>query len=105
MNPNQIPDLGRALRLLGEHGDALTRDTPETKLHEIREDLKRALAIIDTVAGPKPLTRCPEHPFGAVDEDAPDLCLLCQTRRRKAEELRKREAGWARPGGTATGRW
>jgi len=98
VNPNQIPELGRVLRVLGEHGDALNRDTPVDKLHELRQDLQRALRLVDEVSGPKPYTDCKEHPFGAVDEDAPDRCLLCQTRRRKAEELRKREAGWARPG-------
>lgn len=103
MNPNQIPELGRALRLLGEHGDAVTRDTPEEKLVEIRADLKKAVMLLEQVAGPKPFTKCPEHPFGAVDEDAPDLCLLCQTRRRRAEEQRKREAGWSRPTGQGGG--
>jgi hypothetical protein len=97
MNPNQLPELGRVLRVLGEHGEELTRDTPPEKLHELREDLQRALRLVDEVAGPKPLTDCKEHPFGAVDEDAPDRCLLCQTRRRRAEERRKREAGWVRP--------
>ena len=31
-----------------------------------------------------PTTRCAEHPNGPVDEDASDLCLLCETRRRTA---------------------
>ncbi|MFD9004425.1 hypothetical protein ACFV0T_26290 [Streptomyces sp. NPDC059582] len=97
MNPNQIPELGRALRVIGEHGEALTRDAPADKLNEMREDLQKVLKLLDEVAGPKPLTRCKRHPFGAVDEDAPDLCLLCQTRRRRAEEQRKRDAGWERP--------
>jgi hypothetical protein len=97
MNQNQIPELGRVLRVLGEHGETLSRDTPTDKVNEIREDLRRALQLADEVAGPKPRTRCKEHPFGAVDEDASDLCLLCQTRRRRAEERAKRESGWARP--------
>jgi hypothetical protein len=90
VNPNQIPDLGRALRVLGEHGDAITRDTPDDKLHEIRADLKKALALVDQVSGPKPHTDCAEHPFGAVDVEAPDRCFFCQTRRRRAEEEQKR---------------
>lgn len=97
MNPNQIPELGRAMRVIGEHGDNLSRDVTTDKLHEMREDLQKALRLLDEVAGPKPHTRCKEHPFGAVDEDAPDLCLFCQTRRRRAEEQRKRDAGWVRP--------
>ncbi|WP_374118647.1 hypothetical protein [Streptomyces sp. 8L] len=97
MNPNQLPDLGRALRLLGEHGEAVTRDMPEAKLEEIRKDLARAVDLLATVAGPKPHTDCKLHPFGAVDEDAPDRCLFCQTRRRRAEAERRSQAGWARP--------
>lgn len=97
MNPNQIPELGRVMRVIGEHGDTLNRDTTAEKLTEMRQDLQKALKLLDEVAGPKPLTRCEEHPYGAVDKEAPDLCLLCQTRRRRAEEQRKREAGWVRP--------
>lgn len=97
MNLTQIPELGRALRVVGEHGEELSRDTPADKLYEMREDLQKALKLLDEVAGPKPLTRCKTHPFGAVDKEAPDLCLLCQTRRRRAEEQRKRDAGWVRP--------
>ncbi|MFF9787162.1 hypothetical protein [Streptomyces nigrescens] len=84
MNPNQIPELGRALRIVGEHGDTVSRDTPQEKLEEIRSDLEKALALVKAVGGPKPFTSCPEHPFGAIDEDAPDRCLICATRRRKA---------------------
>jgi hypothetical protein len=97
MNPTQIPELGRAMRLIGEHGEALSRDMPADKLNEIREDLQKALRLLEDVAGPKPLTRCKKHPFGAVDKEAPDLCLLCQTHRRRSEEQRKRDAGWVRP--------
>lgn len=97
MNQNHIPELGRSLRVIGNHGEELSRDTPAEKLTELREDLQKALKLLDEVTGPKPLTRCKTHPFGAVDEDAPDLCLLCQTRRRRAEEQQKRDAGWTRP--------
>ncbi|MFF1298175.1 MULTISPECIES: hypothetical protein [unclassified Streptomyces] len=97
MDLNQIPELGRALRVLGEHGQELSRDTPPDKLAEMRQDLAKAVKLLEQVAGPKPFTRCAEHPFGAIDKEAPDLCLLCQTRRRKAEEQQKREAGWVRP--------
>lgn len=85
------------MRVLGEHGDALSRDTPPEKLAEMRQDLAKAARLLEEVAGPKPLTLCRTHPFGAVDKEAPDLCLLCQTRRRREEERRKREAGWVRP--------
>ncbi|WP_073950821.1 hypothetical protein [Streptomyces kebangsaanensis] len=85
MNHAQLTALGRALRLLGEHGEALTADTPDAKLHEVKADLRRALDLLDeTVTSAAPATRCPEHPGGPVDEDAPDLCLLCETRRRAA---------------------
>ncbi|GAA2644432.1 hypothetical protein [Streptomyces vastus] len=85
MNHAQLTALGRALRLLGEHGEALGTDTPDAKLHEVKADLKRALDLLEeTVTTAAPTTRCTEHPTGPVDEDAPDLCLLCETRRRIA---------------------
>ncbi|MEW2396920.1 hypothetical protein [Streptomyces sp. NPDC046862] len=85
MNHAQLTALGRALRLLGEHGEALTGTTPDAKLHEVKDDLRRALDLLDeTVTTAKPTTRCAEHPNGPVDKDAPDLCLLCETRRRTA---------------------
>lgn len=85
MNHAQLTALGRALRLLGEHGEALGADTPDAKLHEVKADLKRALDLLEeTVTTAKPTTRCAEHPTGPVDEDAADLCLLCETRRRIA---------------------
>jgi hypothetical protein len=85
MNHSQLTALGRALRVLGEHGEALTADTPDGKLHEVKADLRRALELLeDSVTGAAPTTRCPEHPNGPVDENAHDLCLLCETRRRTA---------------------
>ncbi|NEB74171.1 hypothetical protein G3I40_02785 [Streptomyces sp. SID14478] len=85
MNHAQLTALGRALRVLGEHGQEITADTPQDKLHEWRGDLKRALDLLeDTATGAPPTTRCAEHPNGAVDASAPDLCLICETRRRKA---------------------
>ncbi|MEU6143066.1 hypothetical protein ABZ848_22195 [Streptomyces sp. NPDC047081] len=85
MNHAQLTALGRALRLLGEHGESLTADTPDARLHEVKADIRRALDLLDeSVAGAAPATRCAEHPSGPVDESAPDLCLLCETRRRAA---------------------
>jgi hypothetical protein len=85
MNHAQLTALGRALRLLGEHGEALTGATPDAKLHEVKADLRRALDLLEeSVTTAAPTTRCPEHPNGPVDENAHDLCLLCETRRRAA---------------------
>ncbi|MEZ7002780.1 hypothetical protein [Streptomyces sp. AD55] len=85
MNHAQRTALGRALRLLGEHGEALGADTPDARLHEVRADLKRTLDLLEeSVTTAVPTTRCPEHPTGPVDRGAPDLCLLCETRRRSA---------------------
>ncbi|MFF0716340.1 hypothetical protein ACWEVM_18370 [Streptomyces bauhiniae] len=85
MNHAQLTALGRALRLVGEHGDALSADTPDSRLHEVKADLRRALDLLDeSVSAGAPTTRCAEHPQGPVDESASDLCLLCETRRRAA---------------------
>ncbi|MEN3585488.1 hypothetical protein AAH978_15210 [Streptomyces sp. ZYX-F-203] len=85
MNHAQLTALGRALRLLGEHGEELTTEVPEARLHEVGADLRRALELLEaSVTTAPPTTRCPEHPTGPVDESAPDLCLLCETRRRAA---------------------
>ncbi|MFE4665386.1 hypothetical protein ACFRI7_13980 [Streptomyces sp. NPDC056716] len=101
MNHAQLTAVGRALRVLGEHGDALSGTTPDAKLHEIRADLRRAADLLeDSVSTAAPTTRCAEHPGGPVDESAPDLCLLCETRRRTAR--RAEYNGPAGPGGPAT---
>ncbi len=85
MDHAQVVALGRALRVLGEHGEELSGGTPDARLYEIKADLTRALAQLEeSVSRPKPTTRCPEHPTGPVDESARDLCLLCETRRRSA---------------------
>ncbi|MFI5686709.1 hypothetical protein [Streptomyces sp. NPDC051636] len=95
MNHAQLTALGRALRLLGEHGESLTADTPDAKLHEVKADLRRALDLLeDSVSTAPTTTRCAEHPTGPVDESAPDRCLLCETRRRAA---RRSEFGGGRP--------
>ncbi|WP_369390106.1 hypothetical protein AB5J72_22510 [Streptomyces sp. CG1] len=102
MNHAQLAALGRALRLLGEHGEALTADTPDTRLHEIKADLRRALDLVEESAGNSaPATRCAEHPQGPVDESAPDLCLLCETRRRAARRS-EFQGGRAEPAPVAT---
>lgn len=83
MNHAQLIALGRSLRVAGEHGQRLEDHGADANTQEIRQDLERALALLDdAVSTPKPTTRCPEHPGGPVDPDAADLCLLCETRRR-----------------------
>ncbi|MFJ2303301.1 hypothetical protein [Streptomyces sp. NPDC087787] len=83
MNHAQVAALGRALRVAGEHEQRLTGGKAVPNVEEIRQDLERALALLDeTISTPKPVTRCSEHPNGPVDPDAADLCLLCETRRR-----------------------
>ncbi|MFE3633861.1 hypothetical protein [Streptomyces cellostaticus] len=101
MNHAQLTALGRALRLLGEHGENLSADTPDARLHEVKADLRRALDLLDeTVGAGAPSTRCPEHPHGPVDRSAPDLCLLCETRRRAARRSEYQSGGRA-PAGEA----
>ncbi|MFF9090483.1 hypothetical protein ACF1BE_29640 [Streptomyces sp. NPDC014991] len=83
MNHAQLIALGRSLRVAGEHGQRLEDQVADGNTQEIRQDLERALALLeDAVSTSKPTTRCPEHPSGPVDPDAADLCLLCETRRR-----------------------
>ncbi|MFD5584499.1 hypothetical protein ACFWII_11945 [Streptomyces sp. NPDC127063] len=97
MNHAQLTALGRALRLLGEHGEALTANTPDARLHEVKADLRRALDLLEeSVTSAPPTTRCAEHPNGPVDESAPDLCLLCETRRRAARRAEV-TGGYGRP--------
>ncbi|MFI2642713.1 hypothetical protein [Streptomyces sp. NPDC018610] len=99
MNHAQLTALGRALRLLGEHGEALTADTPDARLHEVKGDLRRALDLLEeSVSTAAAATRCPEHPNGPVDASAPDLCLLCETRRRAARRREVDGPSYARPG-------
>ncbi|MET7686245.1 hypothetical protein [Streptomyces sp. NPDC005423] len=106
MNHAQLTALGRALRLLGEHGDALTGTTSDAKLHEVKSDLRRALDLLDeSVTGAVPTTRCPEHPNGPVDESAPDLCLLCETRRRAARRSEFNGPARTRPADTTPSRY
>ncbi|WP_225828771.1 hypothetical protein [Streptomyces naphthomycinicus] len=82
MNHAQLIALGRALRLTGEHGQRL-ENAAATDVSEIRNDLQRALTLVDdAIQTAKPTTRCLDHPSGPVDPDAADLCLLCETRRR-----------------------
>ncbi|MEU6160064.1 hypothetical protein [Streptomyces sp. NPDC047130] len=89
MNHAQLTALGRALRVLGEHGEKITSDTPDSQLHELKGDLRRAMELLEeTVTTAAPATRCPEHPNGPVDRSAPDLCLLCETRRRSGRRAR-----------------
>ncbi|WP_331748699.1 hypothetical protein [Streptomyces chartreusis] len=86
MNHAQLIALGRSLRVAGEHGQRLDDSATAPNTAEIRQDLERALALLeDAVTTAKPTTRCPEHPTGPVDPDAADLCLLCETRRRSGQ--------------------
>ncbi|MEQ8147517.1 hypothetical protein [Streptomyces sp. OP7] len=107
MNHAQLTALGRALRVLGEHGEALSADTTDGRLHEVRADLRRALDLLeDSVTTAAPSTRCAEHPTGPVDESAPDLCLLCETRRRAARRAEfNGPAPHARPADPAPSRY
>jgi hypothetical protein len=85
MNHAQLTALGRALRLLGEHGEALTADTPDARLHEIKDDLRRALDLLeDSVTTGALSSTGPCGCSGHRVAGAPDLCLLCETRRRAA---------------------
>jgi hypothetical protein len=106
MNHAQLTALGRALRVLGEHGEALTADTPDARLHEVKADLRRALDLLEeSVGSAAPSTRCAEHPNGPVDTAAPDLCLLCETRRRAARRAEINGPATPRPAEMAPSRY
>jgi hypothetical protein len=91
MNHAQLIALGRSLRVAGEHGQRLTDSETAPDIYEIRRDLERALDLLDeAISGPKPVTRCPEHPAGPIDPEAIDLCLLCETRRRTGQKTTPR---------------
>ncbi|MFJ8083437.1 hypothetical protein ACIQ6Y_22880 [Streptomyces sp. NPDC096205] len=106
MNHAQLTALGRALRLLGEHGEALTADTPDARLHEVKGDLRRALDLLEEgISTAAPATRCAEHPNGPVDSAAPDLCLLCETRRRAARRAEINGPAASRPAENAPSRY
>jgi hypothetical protein len=68
---------------LGAAGRFTTADGHDEHFAALRE----AVAAAEQV----PYTDCTEHPFGAVDEDAPDRCLLCHTRRRRGELARQEQ--------------
>lgn len=86
MNHAQLKALGRALRVAGEHGQRLTDDGALAPTDEVRQDLERAMDMVnEALSTPKPTTRCLEHPTGPVDPEAADLCLLCETRRRSGQ--------------------
>ncbi|MFG2885684.1 hypothetical protein ACGFYV_25900 [Streptomyces sp. NPDC048297] len=92
MNHAQLSALGRSLRVAGEHGQRLDDSQAALPPEEIRQDLERALNLLnETISTPKPVTRCTEHPGGPVDPDAADLCLLCETRRRAGSRTPPRQ--------------
>lgn len=78
MNRSEASDLGRALHVLGEHGDrlALLVSTPE-QLDEILTDLDRARRLLLTARASFGPTGCRLHPTGPVDPAAGGRCLLC----------------------------
>lgn len=94
MNHAQLIALGRSLRVAGEHGRQIEDRGSDANTQEIRQDLERAMAMLDdAVSTPTPTTRCPEHPGGPVDPEAADLCLLCETRRRSGLRTAGAESG------------
>lgn len=93
MNPESVPALGRALRVLGEHGERIHPGYSEEEIDELAADMARARTLLHQATGPTPVTSCPEHPFGAVDPEQPvppgqpGVCLICvmRSRQRQAE--------------------
>lgn len=91
MNRTVLRDLGRALRVLGTHGDQLEPATATTEqLDEIAADMQRARRILGDAERPPPTTDCAEHPYGPVEPPADPAdpptrtCLFCTLRRHRA---------------------
>jgi len=74
--------------------DLLDNTSPQEAYDAIAERLTATRALLGQLTAPVPTTRCGEHPYGPVDEDARDKCLFCENRRRRG---RAREAADARP--------
>ncbi|MCM1977181.1 hypothetical protein [Streptomyces sp. G1] len=84
MNRTVLSDLGRALRVLGGHGDELSPTTATTEqLDEIAADLQRARHLLSEAERPTPTTNCQDHPYGPIEPETDGECLLCGIRRRR----------------------
>lgn len=104
MNHAQLVALGRSLRAAGEHEQRLTGDAG-ADMTEMRRDIERSMDLLnEAISAPKPVTRCPEHPLGPVDQDAVDLCLLCETRRRAGQGVPARQRPGQQDDGESTER-
>ena len=92
MNRTVLNDLGRALRVLGEHGEQLAPAAATTEqLTEIAGDLQTARRLLSDAERPPPTTDCAEHPYGPVEPETDRVCLLCQIRRGRHHNATREE--------------
>lgn len=86
MNRSPLSDLGRALRLLGEHGDRLGifEAAPE-QLEEIGADLTRAHKLLTAARAAAGPSGCRIHRDAPTDPAADGACLFCTTNRRRGQ--------------------
>lgn len=78
MNRNDAVQLGRALRLVGEHGDRVEAfDHGPEQLDEVLRDLDAARRLLVAARASHSRTGCRQHPTGPVDPTNGGRCLLC----------------------------
>lgn len=84
MMSNLTTELGRALRVLGEHGHRLTAfETAPEQLDDISTDLDRARQLLADVLAEQAPTACRIHPGAPPDRATGAACLFCAMNRRR----------------------
>lgn len=86
MTHPEVIGLGRALRLLGEHGERLSAfaAAPE-QLEEILSDLDAARQLLLAVRASLGPTGCQQHPGAPLDPTAGGVCWLCAQNQRRGQ--------------------
>ncbi|MBA0053484.1 hypothetical protein E0L36_22170 [Streptomyces sp. AJS327] len=82
MNPDFLPEIGRAVRDIAAY--AHRGEVTDQTLAELAEELERAVHLVRSAQGKTtPANRCSRHPGGPIDPTADNGCLLCGTANRR----------------------